>query len=111
MLRATPPTDESRWRSCRWDRIEPQQLRFVIANRVSTKHQRLLQEHYADQLGELFRGGFTTGGTGRGMQICASFVRHAYGIPTFEQALAERHFGAQLIRSYFVGWFHWPLPV
>ncbi len=89
---------------------QPQHLRFVIANSISAKHQRLLQEHYGDELGELFRGGFTTGGTGQGMQICASFVRHAYGIPSFEQALAEGHFGAQLIRSYFVSWFHWPIP-
>jgi signal transduction histidine kinase len=88
---------------------QPRNLRFVVYNRIQEDHQRILQERYGDNLGDIFRGGFTTGGTGLGLRICADFVNNAYGIGTFEQGLAGKYFGARCINSHFVNWIHWPI--
>lgn len=87
----------------------PHDARFVVYNRVREEQQRTLQARYNNSLGELFRGGFTTGGSGLGMRICADFINNAYGIPEFETGLHGGYFGAQLMGDYFVNWIHWPL--
>ncbi|HEX5690820.1 MAG TPA: ATP-binding protein [Roseiflexaceae bacterium] len=87
----------------------PRNLRFVVANRVTDTQRARLFERFGESLGELFRGGFTTGGGGLGMRICADFVCNAYGVASIEQALAAGYFGAQLHDSLFVNWFHWPV--
>lgn len=84
-------------------------VRFVIYNQASAEHQQRLRERFKDDLSSLFRGGFTTGGTGLGMRICAEFVTDAYGAGTVERSLAEGYLGAQLRDDYFVTWFHWPV--
>lgn len=84
-------------------------LRFGIYNRVSPEQADLLRDRHGEQLGGLFRGGFTTGGTGLGMRICADFVTNAYGIRTVDDALDAGYIGARLIGDYFVNWFHWPI--
>lgn len=84
-------------------------LRFVVANRVSAEQQLRLREQYSDNLGNLFQGGFTTGGTGLGMRICADFVRKAYGLAEIEQGVREGYLGVTLLDDYFLVWFHWPL--
>jgi signal transduction histidine kinase len=91
------------------DEEQPQHLRFVIYNPVQPEQRATLQERFADNLGELFRGGFTTGGTGVGLRICADFVNNAYGIHSFEKGLSGGYFGAQLLGDYFVNWVHWPM--
>ncbi|HEU5011714.1 MAG TPA: ATP-binding protein [Roseiflexaceae bacterium] len=83
-------------------------LRFVISNHVPAEHAIKLRERYADHLGDLFEGGFTTGGTGLGMRICADIVGNAYGVPDVEQCIQGGYVGAGLIDSFFVNWFHWP---
>jgi len=60
-------------------------------------------------LRSLFQGGFTTGGTGQGMRICAHVVRHAYGLTDYDQALNVGYVGARLLTDYFVAWVHWPI--
>jgi signal transduction histidine kinase len=87
----------------------PQHLRFVIYNQVRSEQRDTLRERFANNLGELFRGGFTTGGTGVGLRICADFVNNAYGIHSFEKGLSGGYFGARLLGDYFVNWVHWPL--
>lgn len=87
----------------------PRDLRFVIYNQIDDEHYRKLREHYNGNLGDLFRGGFTTGGSGLGMRICTDFVTNAYGLYNIDQALAEGYFGARCLERYFVNWFHWPI--
>ncbi|HYF62266.1 MAG TPA: ATP-binding protein [Herpetosiphonaceae bacterium] len=87
----------------------PRDVRFVIYNAISSEHGRLLAERFGDRIDQLFAGGFTTGGTGLGMSICAQFIVNAYGLQDTEQALAERYLGATLIDDWFVSWFHWPV--
>ncbi|MBC8164164.1 MAG: ATP-binding protein [Roseiflexaceae bacterium] len=88
---------------------EPENLRFVIYNRIDADQRALLRERYADDLGALFHGGFTTGGTGLGMRICADFVINAFGIRTVSEGLRGGYFGAGYQGDYFVNWFHWPI--
>jgi hypothetical protein len=83
-------------------------LRFVIANHVSGEHAAKLAAAVPD-LGQLFRGGFTTGGHGVGMSIVADFCTQAFGIYDDETARKDGYYGARWIQNTFVAWFHWPI--
>jgi signal transduction histidine kinase len=87
---------------------DAENIRFVVANRITDPHRQVLADHFPDGLGELFRGGFTTGGHGLGARICADFCAHAYGVFDFDKAKKGGYFGARLIDDYFTTWFHWP---
>jgi signal transduction histidine kinase len=87
----------------------PELVRFVVANPVDAEHRRLLTDQFGDQPGELFRGGFTTGGHGVGTRICADFCSHAFGISDFDEALHAGYFGARWVDDVLAVWFHWPI--
>jgi len=87
----------------------PHNLRFIMANRLADAQRQVLQERFREHLGDLFRGGFSTGGAGLGMRICADFVCHAYGLATVDEGIAGDYFGARLLHAAFVNWFHWPV--
>lgn len=87
----------------------PQDLRFIVYNRIAPEHAQVLEQRYQGRLGDLFRGGFTTGGSGQGMHICANFVMNAYGLQTVDQALDQGYVGAANREGYFVNWVHWPI--
>ncbi len=88
---------------------EPEAVRFVIANAVSPQHHAVMVEQFGDSPGELFRGGFTTGGHGVGARICADFCAHAFGLSSFDEALASGYFGAHWFDDVLATWFHWPI--
>lgn len=87
----------------------PRDLRIAVANRVSDEQRRALESRFPDGVGALFHGGFTTGGSGLGLRICADFVANAYGLATVDQALAGGHLGAAIVQGQFVAWVHWPI--
>ena len=90
--------------------VAPDNVRFIVTNSVSPLHRDKLDKAFgAGSLGEIFRGGFTTGGHGMGMRICADFCSQAYGISDVETAKNLGYFGAQWAGSSFVSWFHWPV--
>ena len=84
-------------------------LRFVVVNAASPEQQALLDQSQGDTLGNLFLGGFTTGGEGVGLSICGEFVANAYGLADAAQAVEGGHVGATSVDGAFVAWFHWPL--
>lgn len=84
-------------------------LRFVVANQVNGEQRQRLETHFDGELGRLFLGGFTTGGSGLGMRIGAEFVTNAYGLNSIEQAVAGGYVGAAMLGQRFVNWFHWPI--
>lgn len=88
---------------------EPHDLRFIVANRVTAEQAVALAARFPAGPGDLFHGGFTTGGSGLGMRISADFIANAYGLANVAQGLAEGHFGARLHDDLFVAWFHWPV--
>jgi signal transduction histidine kinase len=83
-------------------------IRFVVANRVSEENRQVLLNKFQDDLSEIFRGGFTTEGNGVGTRICADFCAHAYGIFDFVKAKEAGYFGARWMGDYYTAWFHWP---
>lgn len=87
---------------------DPRDVRFVLYNRISAEHHAVLLKHYPNGLGELFRGGFTTGGSGIGMRTCAEHVAGDYGLAKVDQCIEGGYVGATYQHSYFVSWFHWP---
>lgn len=86
----------------------PQHLRFVITNHISAEHKAALEQRFGQRLQDIFIGGFTTGGNGFGMRICAEFVANAYGVHSLDRCLADGYIGAKLEGATFVTWFHWP---
>jgi signal transduction histidine kinase len=85
-------------------------VRFVITNAVTLEHRLRLDTAFAGRpLSDIFNGGFTTGGHGMGLRICADFCAQAYGLPDFELAKAVGYFGARWADQEFAVWFHWPL--
>lgn len=87
----------------------PKDLRFAVANRISVEQREALERNFPTGVGTLFLGGFTTGGHGLGLRICADFVGNAYGLNSTEQGLAEGHFGALIEDDFFITWVHWPI--
>ncbi len=83
-------------------------LRFVVANATSPAHRAELDAHEGGALGNLFLGGFSTGGEGVGLSICGEFVANAYGLADASEAVRGQHVGAKFVDSAFVAWFHWP---
>ncbi|MEN9937028.1 MAG: hypothetical protein RLZZ387_3607 [Chloroflexota bacterium] len=87
---------------------EPPHLRFVVHNRITEQQRARLRERFGDRLGGLYGGGFTTGGSGIGMQNCAELVANAYGLSWASTAVEGGYIGAALYDQSFVAWFHWP---
>jgi signal transduction histidine kinase len=87
----------------------PHDIRLVVANAVTPEQRQAVQARFPTGPGALFEGGFTTGGSGLGMRICADFICNAYGVGSVEQGLAEGHFGASFLGDAFVAWVHWPI--
>lgn len=89
----------------------PTDLRFEISNRVDHGQlERLVTtaEAHPQGLGVLFADGFTIGGSGLGLGICAEFVQNAYGLDSLAKSLEGRYLGARLEGATFRVWFHWP---
>ncbi len=90
------------------DDAEATNLRFVVVNKISSHHHQALEAQLNGNMSRLFAGGFTTGGNGLGMRICADCVAHGYGLSSPDEARENGYLGAKLIADYFVAWFHWP---
>ncbi len=84
-------------------------VRVVVSNGLTAAHQAVLTAHVGTDWGHLFAGGFTTGGTGLGLQICAATVAECYGLAGTRQAVAGHYLAATMIDGAFVAYFHWPL--
>lgn len=90
---------------------KPENVRFSIFNQISKEQRARIIGRFPNGPGQLFHGGFTTGGSGLGMRICTDFICNAYGLPSVEQALNKGYLGVRFIDDYFIAWFHWPVIV
>lgn len=94
----------------RGDRSEeqPADVQIATINAVAPDEAKELEEHFGDDLGRLFLGGFTIGGTGVGLSVCAELVSNAYGLTDAQRAVEEGYVGAMHGQGQFVAWIHWP---
>lgn len=84
-------------------------VRFAVINRISVAQRSALLDRFGGaDLGELFVGGFTTGGHGVGLRICAELVAHGYHLGELAEGARSGLVGARLVDDHFVAWFHWP---
>lgn len=87
---------------------EETDLRFVVTNRIDEDRRGRISEDLGGELSRVFRGGYTTGGTGLGLRICADLVCHGYNLSSLRVALDRGYLGARIVRDQFAAWFHWP---
>jgi signal transduction histidine kinase len=91
--------------------IRPDQetdLRIVVTNRVDPGQKERIAEDLGDEVSRVFQGGYTTGGTGLGLRICADVVCDGYSLSSVQSALERGYLGARVMGDHFVAWFHWP---
>ncbi len=91
------------------DREGPGSAKFVFANAVETAEREKLVSEFGRQIGDLFTGGFSIGGSGVGLRVVADLVKNAYGIDTIKELLDGGYVGAELRNDVFVTWVHWPI--
>ncbi len=87
---------------------EPTELRIGVANRVTERQRAELRQLVGGELGRLFSGGLTIGGSGEGLRICADFIQRAYGISSVCDALAGGYLGIAESDVRIIVWVHWP---
>jgi len=87
---------------------EETDLRIVVTNRVDPEQKVRIAEDLGDEVSRVFQGGYTTGGTGLGLRICADVVCDGYSLSSVQSALERGYLGARLMGDHFVAWFHWP---
>jgi len=87
--------------------VEPQSVRFVVANTLSAAEHLLLSPSV---LAETWRG-YTTTGSGLGLAATAALVGEAFGLNGGEQAVDLGFVGSRVTRYGYVAWFHWPVVV
>lgn len=83
-----------------------QDLRFVLSNRVTAEHETQLA---ARELGDMFKPGVSSTGSGFGMTVAADFVANAYGLGSRDIAVKKAYLGAKVMDHQFAAWFHWPI--
>jgi signal transduction histidine kinase len=83
-------------------------VKIVTSNTVKSDEKDKMLESLNGELSTLFQGGFTIGGTGDGLSICAEFVANAYGLVNIHEAIRDGYVGARLHEEQFVAWVHWP---
>jgi K+-sensing histidine kinase KdpD len=83
-------------------------VRWVVANPIAPDQGAWLRQNTKGDLGNLFRGGLTRGGTGVGLSNCADFVAAAFGLPDIDIALDGKYLGAAVEGDWYLAWAHWP---
>lgn len=83
-------------------------MRIVTANAVDDAHKQQLEERFGEKLHNLFKGGFTTTGSGVGLSICTECVKNAYKLKSNEQTIERGFVGAHLKGNLLYVWVHWP---
>ena len=86
---------------------QTEDVRFWIANQISQAQYDEITHRFGDDLSDLFLTGYSTTGSGVGLQIVAEFVGNAYGL-TPARAVEKQVLGAYAGKGVFGVWFHWP---
>jgi len=84
--------------------VEPQSVRFVVANALTPADHLLLSPSVLEQTWR----GYTTTGSGLGLGAMAALVGEAFGLNGGEQAVNLGYVGSRVTENGYVAWFHWP---
>ncbi|QJW97051.1 histidine kinase [Frigoriglobus tundricola] len=82
--------------------------RWVVQNAIAPDQAAFLGERTGADLGRLFAGGITRGGTGVGLANCAEIVADCFGLSSPTEAVARGYLGAATRDTDYYSWFHWP---
>jgi hypothetical protein len=84
-------------------------VKIATANTVSREELAQIHETFGTDLGRLFEGGFSIGGSGVGLSVCARMVARAYGVESIRRAIEDGYVGAEVRDAVFIAWMHWPV--
>ncbi|NBF39012.1 MAG: hypothetical protein GVY14_01220 [Spirochaetes bacterium] len=88
---------------------EPENVKIATANFISEAERTELERSFGGELGRLFEGGFSIGGSGVGLSVTARMVSRAYGLESLRRAVEHGYVGATIRAGEFVAWMHWPV--
>ena len=85
--------------------VEPQSLRLVVANALTSDDRTALLPRALDKL---WRGSTTTG-IGLGLNASAALVSEAFGLGHPDQAIDLGYVGSRITENGYICWIHWPI--
>mgnify|MGYP006272366187 CR=1 FL=1 len=88
---------------------EPENVKIATANTIDDEEFSKIRETFGSELGRLFEGGFSIGGSGVGLSVSARMVSRAYGVESVRRAIEEGYVGAEVRGNVFIAWMHWPV--
>lgn len=88
---------------------EPENVKIATANAISDAERTEMERTFGDDLGRLFEGGFTIGGSGIGLAVCSRMVTRAYGVESVRRAIEDGYVGVEVRDGEFIAWMHWPI--
>lgn len=89
--------------------VAPGLTRWVVENRIAPDQAAFLTDRVGGDLGRLFAGGVTRGGTGVGLANCAEIVADCFGLESPGEAVGRGYLGAAAVNYTYRAWFHWPV--
>lgn len=91
------------------DNLDNRLVRWVVSNKIGADQAAWLQEQLGNDVGKLFEGGLTRGGTGVGLNNCTRLVCLSFGLSEDREAIRDGYIGGCVEQDTFYSWFHWPL--
>ncbi|MCB9753137.1 MAG: HAMP domain-containing histidine kinase [Myxococcales bacterium] len=90
-------------------RVNDRLVRWVVENTLLPDHNFQLIKAFGGDLSKLYQGGFTRGGHGIGLSLCAEIVGAAVGVREQDELLTRGYIGAEVHDHRYLAWFHWPV--
>lgn len=87
--------------------VEPQSLRLVVGNTLTPANRATLSPNV---LAKLWHG-YTTTGSGLGLNASAALVAEAFGLERPDQAIDLSYVGTRITENGYICWIHWPIVI
>lgn len=87
--------------------VEPQSLRLVVANALTPDDREKLSPSV---LAKLWHG-YTTTGSGLGLNSSAALVGEAFGLECPDQTIDLGYVGSSITENGYICWIHWPIVI
>jgi hypothetical protein len=87
--------------------VKPKSLRLVIANALTQADRATLSRSV---LAKLWHG-YTTTGSGLGLNASAALVAEAFGLECPDRAIDLGYVGSRVTENGYICWIHWPIVI